>query len=93
MSNFNTLDPVQTLPDPSTTRTEKNKTVSFLADFASIKHLLVEARAPSRPSRCHPIPLDEELARLTPSNARLLELAAQHPPPKEWYDEDEERPF
>jgi hypothetical protein len=91
MSDSNTLDQVQTRPYPSTTHTEKNKTISFLAAFASIKHLLSEARAPRRPSRCRPIEL--ELARLTPSNARLLELASQYPPPKEWYDEESERPF
>ena len=93
MSNFNTLAQVQTLPDPSTSRTEKNKTISFLAAFASIKHLLSEVRAPRRPSRCRPVGLDQELVRLTPSNARLLELASQYPPPKEWHDEESERPF
>lgn len=36
---------------------------------------------------------EEELARITPPNAELLKLAAEHPPASEWFEGDEERPF
>jgi hypothetical protein len=35
----------------------------------------------------------EILAQITPSNAKLRELAAKHRPPAEWFEGDEERPF
>ena len=34
-----------------------------------------------------------DLASMTPSNAELLELAKKFPPPLEWFERDEERPF
>lgn len=39
-------------------------------------------------------PLNEQqaeakLRRITPSNAELQWLAERHPPPQEWYDEEE----
>lgn len=33
----------------------------------------------------------EELERITPSNAELLELAKDNPPPQKWYDEPQEQ--
>ena len=37
--------------------------------------------------------LKQELARLTPPNEKLQELADKSPPPPEWVDQDEEPPF
>jgi hypothetical protein len=34
-----------------------------------------------------------DLASLTPTNAELLRAAEMFPPPPEWFEEDEERPF
>ncbi len=34
-----------------------------------------------------------EIKRLVPSNAELLMLAEQFPPPPKWLEEEEERPF
>jgi hypothetical protein len=33
------------------------------------------------------------LRRITPSNEDLRALAAKYPPPADWFDADEERPF
>jgi hypothetical protein len=35
----------------------------------------------------------EQLRRMTPSNEELLRAAKNHPPPREWFSRDEERPF
>jgi hypothetical protein len=35
----------------------------------------------------------QEIKRLVPSNSELLKLAEQFPPPPEWLDEEEPRPF
>ena len=35
----------------------------------------------------------EELDRITPSNAALLQLAKVNPPPQEWFNGEEERPW
>jgi len=46
-----------------------------------------------------PMPIDDEtlarreLARIMPSGARLLELAARNPPFPAWFDEEEDAPF
>ena len=37
--------------------------------------------------------LKEELARITPSNAVLLEWAKKNPPPPEYFEGEEEMPF
>jgi hypothetical protein len=34
-----------------------------------------------------------ELRRITPSNDELLRAAKMFPPPPEWFEEDQERPF
>jgi hypothetical protein len=34
-----------------------------------------------------------EIANMTPTNAELLRLAELFPPPPEWFENDEERPF
>jgi hypothetical protein len=35
----------------------------------------------------------EELRAITPAVAKLRELAAKYPPPPEWFEGDEDRPF
>ena len=35
----------------------------------------------------------QELARIMPNGARLLELAAKNPPLPKWFDEEEDAPF
>jgi hypothetical protein len=35
----------------------------------------------------------KQLLRMTPSNEELLKAARNSPPPPEWFNEDEERPF
>jgi hypothetical protein len=34
-----------------------------------------------------------ELSQITPSNVQLRELAKKYPPPPEWFEGDEKRPF
>src|SRR5690348_16852422 len=34
-----------------------------------------------------------EISRMTPTNDELLKAAKAFPPPPEWFEEDEERPF
>ena len=36
---------------------------------------------------------EQELARIMPTGARLLKLAASNPPLPQWFDEEEEAPF
>lgn len=38
-------------------RIEKNQAVSFLADFAAVRHLFVGYRPPARPNRNRPMPV------------------------------------
>jgi hypothetical protein len=35
----------------------------------------------------------KKLLRMTPSNEELLKIAKLYPPPPEWFEKDEERPF
>ena len=105
MNESNTLDHVQTLSGQEATPPAKDNAASFFETYTSnkhllreamAKHLLREALAPKRPNRNRPVNAetpDQELARITPSNAKLLDMATRRSPPREWYDENDECPF
>ena len=37
--------------------------------------------------------LAEKLVKMTPTNDELLKIAKKFPPPPEWFEEDQEKPF
>ena len=57
---------------------------TFLATFDKIKHKLAD-KPLHRPNRTRPI-------RIL-SGDDLKQIAAQNPPPAEWFDGEDERPF
>ena len=57
---------------------------TFTAPFDTVKGLL-SGKPLKRPCRLRPIP--------TITNQALQKLAEKHPPPAEWFDGEDERPF
>lgn len=48
---------------------------------------------PPRPKRNRPRNLNDAIRDLTPSRKRGVELAQNNPPPPEWFEGEEERPW
>jgi hypothetical protein len=57
---------------------------TFLADFTKIRHVLSD-KPLHRPNRTRPI-------RVV-TNEELKRIAAENPPPPEWFEGEEDRPF
>jgi hypothetical protein len=69
--------------------------VAGLEDNAKKQKLSVEQFAINHLTKAlaEKVAQNDTLAGLTPSNAKLRELAAKYPPPLEYFDGDEEVPF
>lgn len=90
----------KTIPAQKVPAIEPNRAVSVLVPFELVRKFVEGHPSPRRPNRNFPInkPNNEWIAALeiavrTPSLAELRELAANNPPPLEYFEGDMECPW